>query len=170
MPRPPRANSVPFSSKPRNDEASAPDARNRVADKKTSHGKVEKIDAGFTGQRKLIRPVLPENAPAPQGARRRGFGGILTRREMSQPLAAPRYPSHQDPSNAEAFYFQKQIQTQTQMVFVLESGEQVEGSIEWYDRNCIKVRNSGRVLIYKSAIKYLFKASERQGNGPMTLV
>ncbi len=66
----------------------------------------------------------------------------------------------QESTHAEAFYFQKQVQTQTLMVFVLEDGEQVEGYIEWYDRNSIKVRNSGRTLIYKSSIKYLYKAGE----------
>lgn len=160
MPKTPRVTAVPLSSKPRKDDAPNRNGRDRVP-----ASRVENIDPGFAGQRKLIRPVLPENAPAHRDPRRRGFRGILTRRDLTQPGAAL-----QDPSHAEAFYFQKQIQTQTQMVFVLESGEQVEGYIEWYDRDCIKVRNSGRVLIYKSAIKYLFKASERLGEGPMTVV
>lgn len=61
---------------------------------------------------------------------------------------------------AEQFYLQKQIQQQTQMVFVLEDGSRVQGVIEWYDRSCIKVRGRARTLIYKSAIKYLYKAGE----------
>jgi sRNA-binding regulator protein Hfq len=52
------------------------------------------------------------------------------------------------------------VQTQTLMVFVLEDGERVEGYIEWYDSHAIKVRNGSRTLIYKSAIKYLYKAGE----------
>ncbi len=63
-------------------------------------------------------------------------------------------------THAEAFYFQKQAQAQTQMVFILEDGERIEGYIEWYDRNAIKVRHHGRTLIYKSSIKYLYKANE----------
>ena len=48
------------------------------------------------------------------------------------------------------------------MTFVLEDGEQIEGYIEWYDRDAIKVRHGGvRTLIYKSGIKYLYKASEK---------
>ena len=67
-------------------------------------------------------------------------------------------------SHAEVFYFQKQIQSQTLMVFVLEDGEHIEGHIEWYDREAIKVRHGGaRTLIYKSGIKYLYKASEKAG-------
>jgi sRNA-binding regulator protein Hfq len=61
---------------------------------------------------------------------------------------------------AELFYLQKQIQTQTPMVIILEDGEQVEGCIEWYDRNSLKVRGRSKTLIYKSAIKYMYKLAE----------
>jgi sRNA-binding regulator protein Hfq len=61
---------------------------------------------------------------------------------------------------AEQFYLQKQVQQQTQMVFVLEDGARVQGVIEWYDRHSIKVRGRSRTLIYKSAVKYLYKAGE----------
>jgi len=62
--------------------------------------------------------------------------------------------------HAELFYLQKQIQAQTPMVIVLEDGEHVEGCIEWYDRNAIKVRGRGKTLIYKSAIKYMYKLGD----------
>lgn len=62
--------------------------------------------------------------------------------------------------HAELFYLQKQIQAQTPMVVVLEDGEHVEGCIEWYDRNTIKVRGKGKTLIYKSAIKYMYKLGD----------
>jgi sRNA-binding regulator protein Hfq len=62
--------------------------------------------------------------------------------------------------DAELFYLQKQIQAQTQMVIVLEDGERVEGCIEWYDRNALKVRGRTRTMIYKSAIKYMYKLGE----------
>ncbi len=61
---------------------------------------------------------------------------------------------------AELFYLQKQIQSQTPMVIVLEDGEQVEGCIEWYDRHTLKVRGRSRMLIFKSAIKYMYKQGE----------
>jgi len=61
---------------------------------------------------------------------------------------------------AELFYLQKQIHAQTPMVIVLEDGERVEGCIEWYDRNSIKVRGRVKGLIYKSAIKYMYKVGE----------
>jgi sRNA-binding regulator protein Hfq len=64
---------------------------------------------------------------------------------------------------AEVFYLLKQIQTQTPMVIVLEDGEQLEGCIEWYDRQCLKVRGRTKTLIYKSAIKYMHKVGDIGG-------
>jgi sRNA-binding regulator protein Hfq len=46
------------------------------------------------------------------------------------------------------------------MVVVLEDGERVEGCIEWYDRNTLKVRGTQKTLIYKSAIKYMYKVGD----------
>ena len=62
--------------------------------------------------------------------------------------------------HAELFYLQKQIQSQTPMVIVLEDGEKIEGRIEWYYRNSIKVRGRTKSLIYKPAIKYMYKVAE----------
>jgi sRNA-binding regulator protein Hfq len=61
---------------------------------------------------------------------------------------------------AELFYLQKQIQAQTPMVIVLEDGEQLEGCIEWYDRNALKLRGRQKTLVYKSAIKYMYKLGD----------
>lgn len=61
---------------------------------------------------------------------------------------------------AELFYLQKQIQAQTPMVVVLEDGERIEGCIEWYDRHTLKLRGRDKTLIYKSAIKYMYKLGE----------
>ncbi len=160
MPKLQRENPVPIAVNPPKSEPCAQKASDDAD--VHAHGKVEVIDSEFAGQRKLIRPVLPENAAAGRDPRRRGFRGIWPRRDASQPSA-----SVSDGTQAEGFYLQKQIQTQTPMVFVLDDGEQIEGCIEWYDRNCIKVRNSSRMLIYKSSIKYLYKASERLGDSPM---
>jgi sRNA-binding regulator protein Hfq len=62
--------------------------------------------------------------------------------------------------HAELFYLQKQIQSQTPMVIVLEDGEHIDGCIEWYDRNSLKVRGKAKTLIYKSAIKYMYKLGD----------
>ena len=70
--------------------------------------------------------------------------------------------------NAELFYLQKQIQSQTPMVIVMEDGELVEGCIEWYDRNTLKIRGRWKTLVYKSAIKYMYKLGDtgRQSFNP----
>jgi sRNA-binding regulator protein Hfq len=65
-------------------------------------------------------------------------------------------------SHAEAFYFQKQVQMQTPVVIVLEDGERIEGCLEWYDRNAIKVKGPTRMLVYKAGIKYIYKAAEKR--------
>jgi sRNA-binding regulator protein Hfq len=70
------------------------------------------------------------------------------------------HDDHATNHQAELFYLQKQIQLQTPMVFVLEDGARIQGVVEWYDRNSIKIRGKSRVLVYKSAIKYLYKAGE----------
>jgi len=62
--------------------------------------------------------------------------------------------------HAELFYLQKQIQSQTPMVVVLEDGEKIEGCIEWYDRHTLKVRGRTKTLIFKSAIKYMYKVGD----------
>jgi len=67
-------------------------------------------------------------------------------------------------TNAENFYYQKQMQTKTPMVVVLRDGEEVHGVIEWYDKACIKLNRNGapNLMIYKPAIKYMFKEGERR--------
>jgi len=96
-----------------------------------------------TVNRRLIRPPL--NGPKEQAPPRRN----------SKPKSAP-----PDQTHAESFYYLKQMQAKTPMVLVLNDGETVQGSIEWYDRCCLKIsREDGpNMLVYKPAIKYLYKA------------
>ena len=65
-------------------------------------------------------------------------------------------------TNAENFYYVKQMTQKTQVVVVLMDGEEIHGWIEWYDKNCIKVHtyNEQNYLVYKHSIKYITK--ERQ--------
>ena len=66
-------------------------------------------------------------------------------------------------TNAEIFYYKKQIDAHTPMVIVLLDGEEIEGTIEWYDRGALKVNRKGapNLLVLKRNIKYMFKADER---------
>ena len=108
------------------------------------------------GPRKLVRPTLPESTIR-RNFSRRGEPALMAHQALEDHAIAA---AGHDSSHAEAFYFQKQVQAQTLMCFVLSDGEKVEGIIEWYDRNSIKIRNDARTLIYKSCIKYLYKAGE----------
>ena len=46
------------------------------------------------------------------------------------------------------------------MVVMLTDGEQLEGVIEWYDRDCLKLNREGapNLLLFKHCIKYMYKA------------
>ena len=63
-------------------------------------------------------------------------------------------------TNAEQFYYSKQMQGKTHMIVVLTDGEQLEGIIEWYDRECLKLNRNGapNLLLFKHSIKYMYKA------------
>ena len=79
------------------------------------------------------------------------------------PIFLTSHTPEQDTSahQAELFYMQKQIQAQTPMVVVLEDGEKVEGCIEWYDSDVLKIRGRQKTLVYKSAIKYMYKVGDQ---------
>jgi host factor-I protein len=128
--------------------------------------------------RKLIRPTLPRtenhgnhNPGGLQAVERRDRPERHERVERPERVerterqagGAGRKPAPPEQTNAENFYYQKQMQSRTPMVIVLQDGEEVHGIIEWYDRNCIKVnRDSGgpNLMIYKPAIKYMYKEGE----------
>lgn len=63
-------------------------------------------------------------------------------------------------TNAEQFYYSKQMQSKTTMIVVLDDGEKLEGVIEWYDRDCLKLNriDAPNLLLYKRAIKYMYKS------------
>jgi host factor-I protein len=65
-------------------------------------------------------------------------------------------------TNAENFYYIKQMQSKTPMVIVLKDGEELHGFIEWYDKCCLKFNREGapNLLIFKPNIKYMYKAHE----------
>jgi host factor-I protein len=128
--------------------------------------------------RKLIRPTLPrvEGHPnhvnhgpvaAPMQERRERPERHDRGERGDRPMGGGggKKPSPPEQTNAENFYYQKQMQSHTPMVIVLRDGEEIHGFIEWYDKNCLKVnRDSGgpNLMIYKPAIKYMYKEGENQ--------
>ena len=106
--------------------------------------------------RKLIRPALNRNDhPRSDGGERR------ERNDRPERTNGKKLPPPEQ-THAENFYYQKQMQTKTPMVLVLQDGEEIHGVIEWYDKYCLKVNRIGaaNLLIYKPSIKYMFKESE----------
>jgi host factor-I protein len=112
--------------------------------------------------RKLIRPALNRNEHNHVNHANH-VQAPMERRDRA-PMGARKTPPPET-TNAENFYYQKQMQSKTPMVVVLRDGEEIHGAIEWYDRNCIKVNRNGQpnLMIYKPSIKYIYK--EGEGNG-----
>jgi sRNA-binding regulator protein Hfq len=95
--------------------------------------------------RKLIRPSMTEmmdRFPTRAAGRRK------------------QVPAEQ--TNAENFYYLKQMQNHTTMVVVLNDGTELTGWIEWYDKNCIKLNRTDapNLLLFKRSIKFMFKEEE----------
>lgn len=90
--------------------------------------------------RKLIRPDVPKELPS------------RSRRKQSPP----------EQTNAEEFYYLKQMQARTPMVVVLDSGEEFRGWIEWYDKDTIKLNRhrEPNLMLFKQNIRYMFKEEE----------
>jgi sRNA-binding regulator protein Hfq len=92
------------------------------------------------GNRKLIRPEV--------------------RKEASRSVRRKQSPPEQ--TNAEEFYYLKQMAARTPMVVVLTTGEELRGWIEWYDKNSLKLnrQREPNLMILKHNIRYMFKEEE----------
>jgi sRNA-binding regulator protein Hfq len=129
--------------------------------------------------RKLIRTTLAEvkgkarEVPQPRersngssrAANESSGGGGREQRAPQQhtPVQVKKRVPPPNETNAEIFYYKKQIDAHTLMVIVLTDGEEIEGTIEWYDRGALKVNRKGapNLLVLKRNIKYIYKADER---------
>ncbi len=118
------------------------------------------IDPEGFANRKLIRPALNRNDHPRPDVDRRERADRPDRSDRSNSNGKKTPPPEQ--THAENFYYQKQMQSKTPMVLVLQDGEEIHGMIEWYDKYCLKVNRTGasNLLIYKPSIKYLYKESE----------
>ena len=94
--------------------------------------------------RKLIRPDLSDLKDA-----------LTTKTRV-------RKPPPPDQTNAENYYYSKQMANKTRMVIQLKDGEEIRGVIEWYDRHAIKVHRTDEpnILLMKDTIKYMYKENE----------
>ncbi len=87
--------------------------------------------------------------------------GNVSRGGGSQQRTRKRVPPEQ--THAENYYYRKQMEGKTPMAIVLQDGETVTGTIEWYDKSCIKIHRNGEpnLLVFKHSIKYLYKEERR---------
>ncbi len=108
--------------------------------------------------RKLIRPSLVEVKEQMNSSRRNNHSNNAN----ANAGGAQKRSLPPEQTNAENFYYVKQMQSRTPMVVVLQDGEQLCGVIEWYDKYCIKVNrvSEPNLLVYKSNIKYMYKEHE----------
>ena len=135
--------------------------------------------------RKLIRPKLtevgirpPEESRAPGPSLRPAKNGHTSHTSHTNHTNHPRNPPSQgkpapqqgqkkappQDTNAEIFYYKKQIEGHVPMVFVLQDGEKLFGTIEWYDRHALKINREDdepNIVLLKHNIKYMYKDPER---------
>lgn len=99
-------------------------------------------------ERKLIRPSMNQMADR--------FPTRSTGRRKQVPA---------EQTNAENFYYLKQMQNKTPMIVVLNDGTELSGWIEWYDKSCIKLnrKSAPNLLLFKHSIKFMFKEEELHG-------
>jgi len=105
--------------------------------------------------RRLYRPNFADAKEPP--IQRPQHGGPLPSKKPAPP----------ELTHAENFYWVKQMQGRTPMVVVLDSGEELHGYIEWYDRDCIKLTRTGapNLMVFKRFIKYVYKDGEESSQG-----
>ena len=111
------------------------------------------MDGSQINQRRMFRNIPDFRQP-------RGNGNGNGHTNGNNGRTARQAPPEQ--TNAENFYYLKQMNSKTPMVIVMNDGEEIRGCIEWYDRTCLKVNRDGapNLLIQKHWIKYLFKQDE----------
>ena len=123
--------------------------------------------------RKLIRPNLADMKGKDEEKRQKADAGKRPRekkphKESANPSNQQTNPRKKNPlqidTNAEIYYYRKQIEAHTPMTIVLQDGERIEGTIEWYDRDALKIvrKNAPNVLLLRHSIKYMFKSEDEK--------
>ncbi len=99
----------------------------------------------------------PQERPERERERERPSSGAGGSGHAHSNQSKKKIPPEQ--TNAENFYYKKQMDAHTPMVLVLQDNEQLHGTIEWYDKNSIKLhRDEGpNLLVLKHNIKYMYK-------------
>ena len=90
--------------------------------------------------RKLIKPDLNE----------------IKRLQKKDVKKRPPPPSK---TNAENYYYLKQMSSKTPLIFELTTGEKINGTLEWYDEACIKIKRKDgtNMIVFKQVLKLISK-------------
>ncbi len=114
---------------------------------------------------KARRDVIPQQNRNPEQGGGRPGGMPQGRPGQQPPMQMRKRQPPPTETHAEIYYYKKQIDAHTPMVMVLQDGEEIEGTIEWYDRGALKInrRSAPNLLVLKRNIKYMYKAEERVG-------
>lgn len=64
---------------------------------------------------------------------------------------------------AETYYYVKQMNNKTPLIIELVDGSQIQGTIEWYDEKCLKIKknDTDNIILFKNFIKLIRKAPEQ---------
>jgi len=103
-------------------------------------------DGNYAVNRRMFRSITADIKRSPRG---NGNGNYRQQQRTAPP----------ESTNAENFYYLKQMNAKTPMVIIMTDGEEIRGWIEWYDKSCLKVNREGEpnLLLYKPNIKYMYK-------------
>jgi host factor-I protein len=111
--------------------------------------------------RKLFRPTLTDVKDQKEQ--------FVPRAVQAAPQQVPprKKPAPPEQTHAESFYYVKQMQARTPVAVVLNDGEVLRGTVEWYDKDCIKLTRFGspNLLVYKHSIKYVYKEGDEASQG-----
>jgi len=112
--------------------------------------------------RKLFRPTLTDVKD-----QKEQFVPRAVQAAAPQQVPPRKKPAPPEQTHAESFYFVKQMQARTPVAVVLNDGEVLRGTVEWYDRDCIKLTRFGspNLLVYKHSIKYVYKEGDEASQG-----
>jgi host factor-I protein len=107
--------------------------------------------------RRMFRPGFPDAKDVGSSRPQLANGGAIPNKKPAPP----------ESTHAENFYWVKQMQSHTPMAVVLENGEVLKGTVEWYDKDCIKLTRTGspNLLVFKRVIKYVYKDGEESAAG-----
>ena len=84
---------------------------------------------------------------------------IADRKKTNPKAVRRKYVPQLDSTDAESYYCIKQISAGTPLVVRLTDGEEIQGDLSWYDKDCISIcsPDGRRFMIRKHVIRTIHK-------------